>query len=154
MGNLSNQLLILFSLSLVFVLAGVVIHDINPNNTNIMYDCNNTIMSRYGQCTNNNLNGAVPNTDAQRVTANLPSIDTTNNNLLTLVVQTISNVFSSIGNWLSGALGFYYLQYALDVPRLALQSIGLPPFFVCGIVGLITALTVIFFIDWMKGAFA
>lgn len=154
MGNLSNMLVVMFCLSAVFILAGLAIHDINPNNTNVLYDCDSTIMAQYGSCTNNDPNGAVPNTDAGIVTTQLPTIDTTQSNLVTVVVQTISNVFTSIGTWLSNTLGLHYLQTALDTPRLILNNAGLPSAVVWAIAGLFTGITVFFFIDWMKGAFA
>lgn len=154
MGNLSNMLVLMFCLSTIFVLAGVSMHDINPNNNAIFYDCNTTIMAQYGSCTNNDLNGATPNSDANFVTTNLPTIDSTQTSVVNVVVQTISNVFTSIGSWFKNVLGLAYLQSAMNTPRLILNSIGLPAIFVWAFAGLFIGLTVFYFIDWMKGAFA
>jgi hypothetical protein len=154
MGNLSNVLILMFCLSTVFVLAGISMHNINPTNNNVLYDCDATIMAQYGTCTNNDLNGATPNTDANRVTSNLPTIDSSQTSIVNVVVQTISNVFSSIGTWISQTLGLTYLQSAMSTPKLVLNLAGIPAVYVWAFAGLFIALTVFYFIDWMKGAFA
>lgn len=154
MGNLSNALIIVFSLGMVLFLAQMSILSINPTNTNTLYNCNDTIMKRFGTCSNVDINAAVLNTNAQSVISNLPQTQSTNNDIVTVVVQTISNIFDSIRTWISQTLGLDYLQVAINTPGKVMTAIGVPPAVTWAIGGLFSALLVFFFIDWMKGSFA
>ena len=153
MGNLFNMLILVFSLSAIFMIAGFAIMEINGESSNPLYSCENSIMNRYGNCSNTDINAFVPNSDATLITTNLPKVDTSTSGV-SVVVQTISNVFSSIGDWISKSLGLDYIQTAIDTPRLILMNSGLSKGVVMIISGLFVAVIGFLFIDWMKGAFA
>ena len=153
MGNLFNVLVLMFGISSIFMIAGFAIIELNNSPTNTLYSCEDTIMSRYGNCSNSDQNAFVPNSDATLVTTNLPKVDTSTSGV-SVVVQTISNVFSSIGDWITKSLGLDYIQTALDTPRLILDKAGLKPAVLFAISGLFVALIGFLFVDWMKGAFA
>ena len=152
MGNLFNMLVLVFSLGAVFTMCSLAILEINPSNTNTLYSCNDTIMKRYGSCSNTDVNAFVSNTDASIAVSNLPKVDTTTSGV-SVVVQTISNVFTSIGSWISTALGLDYLQVAMGTPRLITLAFN-SPLITWVVGGLFGGLIVFLFVDWMKGAFA
>lgn len=152
MGNLFNMLILVFAVGAIFALGSLTIVQLNPTNTNTLYSCEDTIMARYGNCSNSNPNAYSSSEVSGIAVSNLPAVDSSTNGV-SVVVQTISNVFSSIGDWISHSLGLDYLKTVTKTPRLITLAFN-TPVITWLIGGLFAALIVFLFIDWMKGAFA
>ena len=124
MGNLTTSLVFVLALNLFLFLAQASMMDLNPNNANVIYSSTDGIIEKN----NINTNGGDPilETDKNTINSQLPSGD---NNIVTNLVNIITDTFNSIKSWFSNTLGLKYIYNILSAPYSMLAIAGLPEVF-------------------------
>ena len=144
MSNITNALVIVMSINVVFFLAQIGMTEINPLGTQF-YNCEGNIMSEFEI---DNCQGEYYLVDDSKAASALPegegSVSPETGNFFT-------DIFNSARSWLVDSAGIGYLVGIVSAPVSFLNSIGLPAAFVFAIGTLWYSITFFLFIAWLLG---
>jgi hypothetical protein len=142
MANLTTALTIVLSVTMVFVMMGLIRTDILKVESAGLISCNGTMLAKLGDCSGSFILNTVNN-------SMLPGTNLNPVNPTGLTGE--EGIFAAIGKWFADVTGISYLYNIISAPTSFLKGIGLSSVYADLIASIWYGVTLFLIVSWLKG---